>query len=50
VGRWLFRFVMMVDGLLGGNHASKAPPGGLLFLFAAVVGFTLAAVSVSAMG
>jgi hypothetical protein len=40
----------MLDGLLGADHASKPPPGGFLFLTAAVVGFALAAVCVSAIG
>lgn len=47
---WMMRFVLMLDSQLGGEDASKAPPGGVVFLVAGLVGFTLAAVGVSAIG
>lgn len=50
VDSWLVRFALMLDGLLGADHASTPPPGGVLFLTAAVVGYALAAVCVSAIG
>jgi hypothetical protein len=40
----------MLDAQLGAEHAAKAPPGGVVFLIAGLVGFTLAAMGVSAIG
>lgn len=44
---WLHRFVLMLDGLLGAESPASAPPGGLLFLAFAGIGYALAAVFVS---